>query len=138
MIRCTKIDRSKEEKTHSDTLGVVPQITVLGVGLGSSGVADGGADDAGKTSEDGLGSPEAPEGKDGSPQGPLARRRQLRDPIREPDAHGLIRQGSKEEGDRPQQEEETASGKLHLDFDCEPFRSERRRERVRDLRSVPN
>lgn len=53
---------------YLDALGMIAEVAVFGAGLGSAGVADGRADDAGDAAEGGLRPPEAPEGEDCRPQ----------------------------------------------------------------------
>lgn len=71
---------------------MVTEASVFGVGLGSAGVADGGANDAGQAAEHRFGSPEAAEGEDGDMQAVLVSRVEggLGDPIREPDAESIV------------------------------------------------
>lgn len=57
------------ENPNLDALGVIAQITVLGIGFGSAGVPHRGADNAGEATEGSLGSPEAAKGEDGDLNG---------------------------------------------------------------------
>lgn len=100
---------------------MVSQIAVLGVSLGSTGVADGSPYDARKAAEGRLGSPEAPESKHSSPQRLLVRRRwRLRDPTGEPRRRGPVGRGNGEDEEKAQQEAEICHEQLQFDLDREP------------------
>jgi len=76
---------------------MVTQASVFGVGLGSTGVANGSANNAGQAAVDGFGSPEASEGEDGHLQVLLVGLVEggLGDPIGKSDAESIV--GEEEE-----------------------------------------